>query len=222
MQTPYRENSPNIRGGSGKPSRSIAILAVLLFALSGLLSGFAFGAFGHTHTKPGQTNTSPVPGHSTHQKTPTATATKTEQPVFLDPPKIIQTSTSEVADNSTSYTFSTQILNKYSVTPITATDVTCKIWLTKDNKVSDMLRANNYAILSSISAIPNPFPDEVTGGLNFTSGQQTKFCNSSGPTTWTYTVSSSVQNGSYYIVVLADWKGIHFNWSTIAIKIKNG
>ncbi len=205
-------------------TRKIAVFAILLFALSGLISGFAVGAFMHpkTGTRPATTNTRPGNTPVTQStKGPVSTAPEN---VSLAYPVINQGDYSyfQVANGSTSYTFSAWILNR-SQDPIQVPDVTCKLWLTKDSDVNSILQADNYAIPRAFDTIQQSFPGEVVGALIFASStQQTQPCTPKGKTTWSYTVSPSLDPGIYYAVVLADWKGKSFDWSWRAIRIKKG
>jgi hypothetical protein len=202
--------------GLSQQSRKIAVFAVLLFALSGLISGFAVGAFvrpklGSGTTSTGSGTTSGAQSNKTSQST---------ENINLDFPVIGDFSYSEVANGSTSYIFTAQILDK-SKNPIRAPDVMCKLWLTKNGDVNQVLLADNSAIPRAIDEIQQPFPQEVANGLNFISpSQQVHPCTPNGKTTWSYTVSPSVKPGTYYLVVLADWKGKSYTWSWRAIKIK--
>src|SRR5215472_2654372 len=113
--------------GLSQQSRKIAVFAILLFALSGLISGFAVGAFVRpkigTGTSTGSATTSGAQSTKTSQST-------TAGYINLDSPVIGDFTFSEVANGSTSYIFTAQILDK-SKNPIRASDVTCKLWLTK-------------------------------------------------------------------------------------------
>ena len=202
--------------GLSQQSRKIAVFAVLLFALSGLISGFAVGAFVRPRIGPGTTS----PGSGTTSGTQSS---KTSQPtanIILDYPVIGDFSYSEVANGSTTYIFTAQIFDK-SKNPIRTTDVTCKLWLTKNGDVNPVLQADNDAIPRAIDQIQQPFPHEVANGLNFIPpSPQVQQCAPNGKTTWSYTVSPSVNPGTYYLVVLADWKGKSYTWSWQSIKIK--
>ncbi|GAC1387347.1 MAG: hypothetical protein NVS4B7_13370 [Ktedonobacteraceae bacterium] len=204
-------------------SRTIAVIAIILFALAGLLSGFAIGAFIRpaqqqannadktlTPSQQGQDNTSTTKKHSAG-------------PVFLGYPVVTQINQLETADGNTPYTFSAQIvdqsIDQSHGKPIHASDVTCKIWLTKHGNTAAVINADSQ--VRDMAIIKQPFPGEIINGLNFTTTSQTQFCNPDGQTTWNYTVSPTVDPGMYFIVVLADWKGIHFNWYSRAITIKN-
>lgn len=206
-------------------SRKVAMTAILLFALAGLLSGFAVGAFVHPKSQPvtgtgtGSTDSKTTPvAHAA----PTQSTTVVAEHINLNEPVIPQGSYSYVqtADGSSNYTISALILNKNN-TPIQATDVTCKLWLTKEGNVNSILRANDYALLRSIDTVQQPFPKEVAGTLNYiASSQQIQPCAPTGKTSWSYTISQSADPGAYSLVVLADWKGKSFNWSWVTIIIK--
>lgn len=218
MQTFYGQGSNSLNQQSPK----VALIAILLFAFSGLISGFAVGAFVHhktgtTHNNNTGTGITPIA-----QNTGTPVSTTAPEVVWLGEPKIQYPDIgTQRADGSTSYTLSTLIVDK-SDHPIQASDVTCKLWLTKDGNATAMLSANNYAVPKAIDAIQQPFQGEVVGGLTFSTTQQAQPCTPNGNTTWNYTISPSVDPGTYYLVVLADWKGKHYNWSWVIIKIKQG
>src|SRR5450755_687825 len=110
MQTLTGQRTTN---NVGAQSRTIAIIAILLFALAGLISGFAVGAFvrpnqPHQATNPNQPINPPVQGKiGTPIPTPTTT-----RPQLLGEPIIKQVEYSEDADGTTSYTFSAQAVDK--------------------------------------------------------------------------------------------------------------
>ena len=221
MQTASSQHPNNINQQTSK----IAVIAILLFALSGLISGFAVGAFVHPKAQTGSgagigntvPKTTPI-AHATHTTVPTTTV----EHINLDLPVISQGDYSyfQIANGNTNYTFSAQIINK-NKNPIQASDVTCKLWLTKDGNVNSILRADNYALLRSVDTIQQPFPKEVVGAFNYIApSQQIQPCAPSGKTSWSYTISQSVNPGTYNLVVLADWRGKSFNWSWVNIIIK--
>jgi hypothetical protein len=221
MQTVASQYPNNIN----QQTRKIAVVAIILFALSGLISGFAVGAFVHpkSQTRTGMGNgtsgskTTPI-AHATHTTVPTTTV----EHINLDLPVISQGDYSyfQIANGSTNYTISSLIINK-DKTPIQASDVTCKLWLTREGDVNSILRVDQYSLLRSIDTIQQPFPKEVVGAFNYIApSQQTQPCVSTGKTSWSYTISQSVNPGTYSLVVLADWKGESFNWSWVQILIK--
>ena len=209
--------------GLSSQSRRIAIFAILLFGLSGLISGFAMGAFirpkipGVT-TRNGNGITPPV-----SQGTSTTTSPGSKN-LSVAEPKLTAFTYIEIADGATQYTVSTVIRDESTNKPIQNTDVTCKLWLAKDFEHSnDLLKANNYAILTNVGDLQQPLSSEEQNALHFIApSQQTKACTPQGNTSWTYTISPSVKSGSYYLFVVDDWKGKHFNWWAQAIRIKSG
>ena len=220
MQTLSSQHPNNLN----PQTRKIAVVAILLFALSGLISGFAVGAFGHSKAKTGTGTTHNTGSGITPitQVTHTAVSTTTTEHVNLAEPVIKQGdySTFQIANGSTNYALSAQIINK-NQTLIQVSDVTCKLWLTKEEDVNSILRADNYAIPRTIDTIHQPFPKEVVGTFNYIPpSQQIQPCAPTGKTTWSYTISQSVDPGTYSLVVLADWKGKSFNWRWVSIVIK--
>lgn len=225
MQAPPGNNP---HGSVTSRFSKIALYSLLCFSLAGLVAGFAFGGLlgnhpGKSTSTPGSftVNTPPIAAHS-----PTRTVTQGPENVELGEPVIggRDYTSPEKADGTTSYTLSVQVVNKTNNTPITATDVTCRLWLTDDpNATAAALSANGYAIPRSIQSFSQPFPHEVAGALNFAPpNQQTQSCAGNGKTTWTYTVSPTVQHRTYYLAVLADWQGKHYNWYMVAIKVQSG
>ena len=213
MQTVYGQSSSKLN----PQTRKIATIAIVLFALSGLISGFAVGAFVHRRPATVTTHKTSSGSKSVVRITPPV-ITRTPEVVTLGEPQITDFISSETANSSTSYSLSALIIDKAN-NPIQASDVTCKLWLTKDANVSSDIETDNRAQLASIGAIQQPFPGDVNG-LNFTTTQQTRPCTPNGKTTWNYTVSSAVDSGIYYLVVLADWQGKHSSWRWIEVRIK--
>jgi hypothetical protein len=222
MQTLSSQHPKNLN----QQTRKIAFFAILLFAFSGLISGFAVGAFVHSKPKTGTGTVSETGSKITRvaQSTRTTVSTAVIENVNLGEPVINQGDYSYIqsANGSTNYSLSALIISKNN-NPIHATDVTCKLWLTKDGNVNSILRADDYAIPRAVGAFNQPFPKEVVGALNYVApSQQVQPCAPNGKTTWTYTISPSINPGTYYLVTLANWKGKSFNWYWVAIAIKKG
>lgn len=222
MQTVANRSPNNVRS----QTRTIAFFAILLFALSGLISGFAVGAFIHPKTGSTTGNSGANTNPPVAQKTQTPTSTETTHPTPIDWPKIIQAPVgTEIADGTTSYTLSIQVVsktnNRKNDPPIHAAGITCKIWLTKDsNNINNNVTKDQDKRLKSVNTLSQPFPGEIVGVLNFNgSSSQTQKTNADGQATWNYSIASSVDHGQYYIVMLADWNGIHYNWSWIGITV---
>lgn len=214
-------SGPNT-GGASSPTRKFITTILIIFSLAGLVIGFTVGGLTQPKTtKTGSTNPQTQPTVSA-QITATATPTATPAPdIVLDPPTITKYIFSEVADGTTTYTLSVQPLDKNTHKPISAADITCRIWLAqKLNETNSALKANNYALLKNIKGFDQPFPQEVANGLTVTApASQVQLCASNGATSWTYSLPPTVQPGSYYIYILADWKGIHFNWNARQIQV---
>lgn len=205
-------------------TRTIAIIAMLLFALSGLISGFAVGAFLKPKIKIGPLSNSFRTENPIVQKNGTPKPTTSSHPIKLGWPVIDQVSDPERADGSTTYTFSAhavdQSIDAGHGQPVHSSGITCKLWLMPISDSPSNIPQSNF---QNSSTVPNPVTGELVGTLNFDpSTPQTQSCNADGQGTWRYTVSRSLDPGRYYLVVLTDWAGEHYNWSWIGIKIKKG
>ena len=207
-------------------SRTIVVVAMLLFALAGLISGFAVGAF----TRPSQHIQTPgqskVPTHPPTNRLTTPTPTPhIQNPFPLGAPKIEQVSYFEVADDNNTYTFSVQATDQsngktVSGNPIHEPGISCKLWLTKSNtEVSANMSLDQ---LKAVDNLSQPFPKEEVNALDLfdPSTPQTQICNAKRQTNWNYKVTTSVKPRSYFLVVLTDWSGVHWSWSWVAINMK--
>ncbi len=222
MQTLYRKTPTKL----SSQTRKIATRAILLFALAGLISGFAVGAFVHLKPATGTTHntgsgTTPIAQNTrTPVITRTPTPVKLGWPVFTNPLPYTQ-----IANDTTSYTIAIQIVDQ-SIDPehgypVRAAGITCKIWLTKDTNVSGNIQTGNDERLKSVDTINQPFPGEIIGAFNFDPNtSQTQLSNENGQVTWKYTVATSVDPGNYILVELVDWNGVHYQWIWKNIKIK--
>jgi hypothetical protein len=196
-------------------ARKVAVVAILLFALSGLISGFAVGAFTHSKSRaPG--TTTPESSGKTPVSQITRTSNPTIHPVQLGDPVVTQIKTLEKADGSTLYVFTSHAvdtsINRHLGKQIFAPGITAKLWLQRipDNNFVGLPqeRLRKMEIQASLT------PDEITGALIFSSGvSQIQPTDSNGQVTWNYKVSPSVNPGSYYLVVLMDWQGQYSDWS---------
>ena len=201
-------------------SRTVAVTAILLFALSGLISGFAVGAF----VRPGFALPSSHTTGTTSslQKNQTQTPTSTEQPIPLGFPVIDQASNVELADGTTAYTFSAQAvdqsIDKGHGKPVHASGITCRLWLLPIAQSPHDVPLDR---LKSPESLQNtPLPGEVPGLIFDQTTSQTQLCNADGQGTWKYHLDPSVNPGQYYLVVLTDWQGMHYNWSWVMVTIK--
>jgi hypothetical protein len=208
----------------GTQSRTVVFIALGLFALSGLISGFAIGAFVRPH-KSQQMTTAPhtlTPIIAAQTPTPTPTL-HSQQPQKLGWPVIQQRPNDiEVADSSTTYTLSIQAvdqsIDKAHGQPVHAATISCKIWLTKDGNVSANMPQDR---LDSVATLADPFPKEEQNALQFFAAttSQTQFTDSQGQATWNYKLPTTLAPGKYFLVVLTDWKGLFANWIWIEIRV---
>ncbi|HEY4382873.1 MAG TPA: hypothetical protein VGN34_00145 [Ktedonobacteraceae bacterium] len=213
QQTIHKSSSPAGPNQNGPRSQSIIITAITLFALSGLLVGFAFGALTKQRSQPTTNISQNKPSTPiTVPRSTTPTPSPTEQITSLGIPHIVPVNTvALVADGATPYTLSAYPIDKAG-NQIHSATITCKIWLTKDTDINGTLSTANDQ-LKNVDTLNQPFPKEEQGALNFTGSQQTQKCSASGNTTWTYTIAPTVDPGSYRLIVLTDWAGQHWNWS---------
>lgn len=218
MQQVASRPKQNLNGNN--QTQKIVITAITLFALSGLMMGFAVGAFTRSH-KPTATTQTVMPPALTKQPTPQPTTAPTVDvaAVGISCPITSPSAISQVADGNTNYTLSAEIqdqsISKDPVPCGTGKDLhtaglICKIWLTRNQ---DSLKRLAREQLSPVSNLQNPFPGEVQGAFQFTGNQQqVQPCNQTGLTTWSYTLSPTLKSGTYFLAVVADWQGQVFNW----------
>src|SRR5215469_3022585 len=199
-------------------SRTIAITAMLLFALSGLISGMTVAAFyPPKFSIPSSSN----PGNNpVVQKTETHTPTTGIHPVPLGYPVIDTIRSFEVADGITVYTLTAhavdQVPDRAHGKPVRAPGITCRLWLV-DNKQNPVVPLDRLKSVDTLQS--SPFPGEIPGLIFDASTPQTQLCNN-GIGAWKYQVATSVNPGGYYLVVLTDWKGQHYTWSWNVVTIK--
>lgn len=215
------------RGGTRAWWRFSTFSLLLGFALAGLLAGFGVGAL-ESHFSRLASSAASLPVSSRPifvGRDPSPLVTATPESISLGIPGVVagDYTVAELADGVTDYQFAARIIDKAgNVSRITGETV-CRLWLTDDPQATtDGLSAENYAIPRDIAAFNQPFPQEITGALNFApASPQTQFCAASGKTSWTYTLNPTLPPGPYYLVVLADWKGVRYNWYVVAITVRN-
>ncbi len=209
--------------GLSPQSRRIATFAVILFALSGLISGFAVGAF--VRPKIGGTGNNNGTGIPPIVKqTKTSTPAAQSHPVKLGDPVVIAVKYNEKADGTTSYTFTAyavdQSIDKHHGKRVNASGITGKLWL-------QHIPQGGFINLPDSKLrhldIQGPLTDdEVVGALNFVSGtSQIQQSDASGQVTWNYTLAATVPPGNYFLAVLLDWSGQSFNWSWRQVSVTN-
>ena len=238
-ESPMQTLSGRRSNGLSPQSRRIATFAIILFALSGLISGFAVGAF----VRPKHGGTGNTGGNSI---TPIVQQTKTATPVVTPRPQTFSiqglggVGYIEAPDGTTTYTLTAQLKPVLGADsqPVHATNLTCKLWLISrvpnDQGVSvptdtakNVTAINEPltvqgATLNPLVPIPGVTYSEIPQSLTFDSATpQTQICNTVGEVTWRYQVSSSVAPGKYTLVVLYDWSGKHWDWYWADIVIKS-
>lgn len=224
MKTLPAQGSRNNLNAQNTSSHTVVITAVILFALSGLISGFAFGAF--IRPKVAFLPTVGSENKPTIQQTSTSKPKPTSHPIPLGFPTIDTYTFIERAGGSTVYTFSSTVIDKQG-RPVHASDITCKLWLVQRIPSNAILQIP-LSVLKDVNTLQNPVPGTADGtsypevsGLNMDgSTPQTRFCNANGQTIWKYQVATTIDPGEYDLVVLADWGGVHYNWSWIHIQIR--
>lgn len=219
----------SIKSGTTQ-AQTIIITAISLFALSGFMVGFVFGAFspskGTTGAPVTQTHDIPIVSQNA-----LPTPSPTPQPQSLGCPDVEVNVSHMVADNQTSYQSTVQAKDQTGnqgntcsaialEKPIVADGITCRLWLTKAQDPSqDLIKASSQ--LQHLDQLSNPLPDEIQPGLIFDpSTPQVQPCKQ-GQGIWKFTISSTVSSGNYFIMGLTDWQGTHYNWSWYPITIKN-
>jgi hypothetical protein len=213
-------------------AQTIIITAISLFALSGFVVGFAFGAF----TRPQGDATQPTAQNHdipiVSQKTPpTPLPTPQLQLPSLGCPDVEANVSQMVADGKTAYGATIQAKDKTGnqgdkcpdiaqEKPVVADGITCKIWLTKAQDSSgDLIK--DASQLQHVDQLNNPSPNEIPSGLIFDPNTpQVQPCKQ-GQGHWKFAISPTVSPGDYFIVGLTDLQGVHYNWSWYQFQVGN-
>jgi hypothetical protein len=203
------------------------IIAITLFAFSGLVTGFTFGTFIRP-SKSTANNSNPIP-ITTNHTTPTPTSTPqptTQVPIKLGCPALTVQPTSTTptivynvalqAKDKSGY--STNGCNLDAEQSITADGITCRIWLVQDDPknphaISDQLSKDSTQ-LQHTDLFSQLFPGEIPNALILdpSTPTETQAC-AKGKGEWKFTLSSSLNSGNYNLVGLTDWNGLYYNWS---------
>lgn len=206
---------------SGTPqAQPIIIIAITLFAFSGLMVGFTVGAF--SHFKPSLNNANQTPVAANHI-TPTAipTPSPTTLVIRLGSPQLTVSNPKPNPDGTQTYSVSIQATDpNNSAKPVTAEGITCRIWLVSQDNNPNADLSNDAAQLQHPETFNQQFPHEVQGALTFnppTTGE-TQQC-VKGTAQWTFTISPSLPKGNYLLVGLTDWQGQHWNWASRQITV---
>ncbi len=230
MQQTLFKPQPNTTPSQKKRSQTIIFTALALFALSGLMIGFVVGIFTHIQSgNASKANHNTSSGVVIHQQNPTQTVTI--QPMQMGCPTPTFNGT-EQADGTTPYTFVAQAQNNSTTcstklnTPIHAPGISFKLWLIQrlpDNggiaftdgaqQIYTTLNQPTVGKMTRNGKLQNDTIAPI-GGINFdATTPQVQTSNAQGQVTWKYTLAPTLQNGTYDLVVLADWSGKFYNWS---------
>lgn len=239
MQQTAVKTVPDNRGNT--QAHTMIIVAITLFALSGLVLGLTVGAF----TRPPHTNTpianrttnTPVTIHPTATPVPTATAIP---PQALGCPDMTLNAVTLAPDGATPYTLMAQVKDRTgnvacSTTmnkPLAVSGVFCKLWMVKriPDGQSITFLPQEKDVLAHADQISTSLTGTVQGdatgaypelpGLQFSATTpQTQQCNAQGQGNWQYTMSNQVPDGNYSLIVLTDWSGFYsWSWRSITVK----
>ncbi|HYU75801.1 MAG TPA: hypothetical protein VEL31_24270 [Ktedonobacteraceae bacterium] len=213
-----------VNNGGAPRSQIILIVALLLFSAAGLTSGFFIGAMTRPQQQKQSANTqtgivsqsSPIGPKATATQAPATNIVPLGYPVTTVP-------FNQVADGTTQYTVTAypvdQSIDKGHGKPVHATNITCKLFFTKEKNITNALLGARDDRLKNVNTLSQPLPEEESGVLLFNGTQQTKNCAAQGNTTWTYQLTPTLKAGIYYLVVLMDWEGQRFNWYQSEINV---
>jgi hypothetical protein len=236
-----RPNYSPINSGGGIPrSQIILIIALLLFSVAGLVSGFSVGALTKGPQQVTQSNTKPA----TTQHMDSQTATPTPKPVLAtvkelgcppaDNTSSIYQSPTQLADGNTPYTFASHAVDKaggkcdQNNQPVHMAGIMFKLWLTKHIPAHKVLQIP-ADILTQADQLAQPIKGnigdanypEIPNSLQFaTNTPELQQSNGQGQVNWTYKIGPDLQDGNYSLIILTDWQGHVYNWSWYDLIIK--
>jgi hypothetical protein len=212
---------------SGTPqAQPIIIIAITLFAFSGLMVGFTVGAFAHIRSSTNNANpTAVVANHITPTVTPTTPPTPIV--VRLGFPDLIVPNPTLNPDGTQLYSVSIQAKDKDNKAQLVKADgITCRLWLVPqgDDVAND---PGTHFLTTAKDQLEHPenlnqkFPQEIQNALVFNPATQSEVqpC-VQGNATWNFTLSpAAVHKGNYYLVGLTDWQGKSYNWTWKSITV---
>jgi hypothetical protein len=243
QQLEYRPQPDQQANRGGAPrSQVVLIVALLLFSVAGLASGFSVGAL------TGKTSKIATPAPITNIMPPqkgqdtTPTPKTTVKVIPLGCPQATQGSSiyqglSQVSNGVTSYTFIAQARNQaggkcntQTNQPIHAAGITFKLWLIKhipagkvfnftQNEINNVLPHVDQLGQSLGGKVDDKDSPELANELQF-STQQVQQSNNQGQATWHYKINPDLKDGKYTLVVLANWQGTSYNWSWYDLVVK--
>lgn len=216
--------APSHKQHSTGSVNSVLVVALVFFAIAGLISGMAVGAF--THQKPTASTPPPVkvnnPPIKTQKSTPTPTPSPTQAPGLphLGTPKV---DTIQLLATGPS-TLTIHAYNKDTNQPVHDNTITCRLWLTNKTPpgAADKERANKlYAALMSVGTLNQPMPEEIPNSLTYSDPAHpaTQTTDAQGVCKWSFQIAPGLKPGTYYVVADTDWKGLRYPFVYFSINI---
>ncbi len=218
---------------------AVVLTAITLFALSGLMVGFAVGAFTHPKQSGPQNNSGTGQGAtSITTQGATPSPTPTQQKVPLGCPDVTtdaaSATTPAVADGNTTYTATVQAKDKTGYQPndkcptsangdpignsLTTNGITCRIWLVKSSDGAKDVDTHMNDV-KTVDDFQKPFPHELQNALILDGTNQVQSSNQ-GTATWKFKIAPSVEPGQYYLMVLTDWGRTYYNYNWAILNIQ--
>jgi hypothetical protein len=230
MQQLASRPQPDQQANNGGAPRSqvILIVALLLFSVAGLASGFSVGALTGKHGQtPQATPMTNVPAQTGQVATPKPKPTVKIIPLgcpIVTPNSSINLDAFQLTDGTT-YTFSVQAVDTTGDQPakgiycaaanrsIHTAGITFKLWVIKHVGNKTLTFPNLGKITQPVDgkADGKDFP-ELQNQLQFGTTPQIQQSNTQGQVTWNYKINPDLKDGTYTLVVLTDWQGKTSNW----------
>lgn len=236
-----RRMTSDLPAGNQQSSRtqSIAITAILLFALSGLMVGFAFGAVNRPRQSgpdgsPVVENQQTATQEATQAVEPTVSPTQNQAPVEMGCPAITVDAYFMPPDGVTPHTASGQAVDKGYASgescinedgtskgnPLMVSGITFRLVLMKtSDKNAESIESQMRDVNEDKIDIQQPFPNEIQGGLVFNGSSAVLTSNNQGKVEWQFTLSTSISKGTYDLIVIARWDHFYnYSWKTLTVE----
>ena len=229
-----------VNNGGAPRSQIVLIVALLLFSVAGLASGFSVGALTRSTQSSMQSN-----GKSIVAQPPAnRTITPTPKPVVAtvkelgcpqaDKSSSIYQSPFQLADGNTTYTIASHATDKtggkctQTNKPLHIAGVMFKLWLTNRVPLHKILQLPADTLMHTeqlsqpiTGKIGDTDYPEIANGLQFDPNiKQLQPSNDQGQANWTYRLDPDLKDGDYSLVILSDWQGNLYNWSWFDIIVK--
>lgn len=213
-------------------SAAVLVTALILFAIAGLLSGFATGAINRAHHTPPNTTSHNTQGNNSTTPSKTGSTTKTPGVSIVPigcpiPDRYVPI---ESADGQTPYTISAfataqsnDIKRSCGGNQLMDAGITFKLWLTQQISYSINFPQGAQSLFNSLNTPITGTAINKSGkssgeiqdvqGLQFVGTSQVQQSDAHGRVTWKYTLPTSLHAGAYNLFILVDWQGQEYDWS---------